>query len=285
MANTTVRLKDYTSKKTGEAHALVIIQHKTKQYPISIPNIKIDPRYFSQIYGNWLTKSYKNKIGEKRIKTKINTEIELFKNEVHRVLMIAVKRMDKEKEFKISSTTIKNLLYKSEDEIMGLDISEYDEFYNKDFITEYKKFIVTYRNKNTRKNLFQSVAHLFEFEKHLKRKLKIKDFNSQLLIDFTKFLLDEGIQKDGVKIGDYIHNSIYKIVFKNLNRFRNYLINEENKELPNLSDYKFEKLVEVTELEPLNPQALTKTELDALFYYNFKSDALNNAKLLILIEK
>lgn len=283
MPNTIIRLKDYGSEKTGESQVRVIVQYKSKQYPIAVPDVRINPTHFSPTYGKWLTKTYTNKLGVKRIKTTINNNIESFKNEVHRVLLICNRRAEQDINFKINTSTIKNLLWKSEDEIMGVTPIEVDNYYESDFIQEYKKFIKTYNNENTRKNLNQSVAILEAYQKNEKLKLRIKDFDYHFLNNLVNFLLDFGIRKNGKKDDDYIHSTLHKITFKNLNRFRNYLVDDLDKTIPELKKYRFEDLVEVTELEPLNPQALNKTELDALFYYNFNSEGKINAKKLFFL--
>ncbi len=284
MPNVTVRLRKYNSKITDESQVETVIQYQSKKYPIAVPDIKLNPQYFSKVENNWLTQTYTNTYGIERKKTAINSKIKEFRNEVYRVLSICIKRVEIDKDFSISSKTVKALLNKSEEEILTIKKKAIeDDYYSSSFIEEYKKFTKTYDNENTRKNLYQTVALLVAYQRDSKIKLSINSFDVKMLTDFVEFLLDFGLRKDGKKVDDYIHSTLHKLTFKNLNRFRNYLVDKLKKNVPSLSDYDFEKLVEVTELEPLNPQALTYEELNALFYYDFKSKAQTNTKRLFFL--
>jgi len=280
MSNTLVRLKRLPNPNPDEQQVLIQVQYKQKQYPLTIPAVKVRAKYFDQDkYGAWLTKSYVNKEGIKRSKSVINNRIKKYKTRIDTALEI-LEELDFEK---LDVAIIRNALDKSAKEIKANRIFMIDSFFEEDFMQVFEhEFMPDPFIANDIKNIEALQMHLTNYSKTLDadNPLKMKDFNSKLLSDFTQYLL--GYQYKKGSIHDpytYLtHDTVYKQI-KKLRRFMTFCKNVKNKEFPELK-YKFPYK---GTLDVMNPLSLYPLELDTIYYKNDLTPQMMTAKKLFFL--
>lgn len=278
MSNSLVRLKGIPDKINKECQIVVKVQHKSKQFPIPIKNLKVKPNYFDENkFGGWVLKSYETSDGVQRNMTTLNSRIKTFKTKVD----TALNHLEEIGIDTINVKIIKEAIGKSLAELKLEKDFIVDDFYNTELLAIYEKeFLKDPFIKKDERNFNALLLHLKNYTKTIKKPLLIRDFKSELLEDFTWFLLGYQFKK-GKKddpLNYLSHDTVYKQI-KKLRRFYRFCTKEKRKKLPELK-YKFP--YEGT-LKPLNPQSLYPIELDLIFYEKFPTKQLNNAKKLFLL--
>jgi len=279
MANSLIRLKRQPDKY-GEDRVVIKVQFKQRQYPVPVPNLKINPKFFDENnYGGWLLKSYQSKSGQLRNKTAINKKIKSLKSKID----IALENLIDAGFEKFDVKIIKRAIGKTGKEIKKKRQVMVDSFYEEPILEIYKDNFLDqpFVNKD-KKNLYSTLRHLENFQDSSGKVFLMNDLNNKLLDEFTYFLIDWQFKK-GDKNDPFAylsHDTVYKQI-KKLRKFRNYCITKLGKEFENLS-YSFPYR---GTLNVVNPQALYPFELDLIFktHLEYYSESLHSAKKLFLL--
>lgn len=277
MAGTIVRLKRIPDNR-GEDQVVIKVQFKQKQYPVPIPNLKVDPSLFVEsAYDNWLQKSYTTKDGLPRSKNKVNKKIRDFKTQVD----IALSNILDAGFENLSVKILRNALGKSAEEIKANKHFMIDSFFEEPLLEVYEKeFMHDPYVKEDEKNFKGLHHHLKNYAASLSEPILMKDLDSKFFSDFTNFLLGWQMKKGNVDdFTTYLtHDSVFKQI-KKLRRFMKFCRTEKLKKLPEI-EYEFPYR---GTLNQVNPQCLHPIELDQIYHTEFPKPQLNNAKKLFFL--
>ena len=184
MSNTLVRLKGQPNSNIDEQQVLIKVQYKQKQYPLTVPAVKVRAKHFEKDnYDHWLTKTYVNKEGIKRSKSVINNRIKKYKTRIDTALEI----LDELDFDKLDVAIIRNALDKSAKEIKANRNFMIDSFFEEDFMQVFEQeFMKNPFVANDKKNIESLHLHFKNYNKTLNadKPLKMKDFNSKPINDF-----------------------------------------------------------------------------------------------------
>lgn len=277
MPNTLVRLKGKPDNG-GEDQVVIKVQFKQKQFPVPIPNLKVNPSYFIEDdYDNWLQKNYTTKDGVPRSKAKINKKIKDFKTQIDTAFNNVVDAGFET----ISVKIIRNAIGKSPKEIKENKHVMMDSFFEEPLLKVYEKeFLIDPFVKEDEKNFKGLHHHLKNYAASLEQPILMKDLDSKFFSAFTNFLL--GWQMKKGRTDDFTtyltHDSVFKQI-KKLRRFMKFCKEEKLKEMPEI-EYAFPYR---GTLNQVNPQCLHPIELDQIFHTEFPKPQLNNAKKLFFL--